>query len=822
MLILRMLWRDWRGGEIGILFAAVIMAVAIVTGISLFADRINLGLNSQSRDFLAADRVLQSNRNVDEEILLQANSRGLDTAVTLTFPSMVYVGDNLQRAAVKAVSEQYPLRGTLQVSDQPFAQGEPIETVPAVGTVWVDSRLLPLLDVAIGEQLNIGEAKFQIKHILISEPDNSGNPMQFGPRIMMNLQDLEQTAAVGAGSRVNYRYLFAGDPLVLEQYEQWLKPRLDKTQQWIKVEDSQPRIAQALQRAERFLLLAGALGVGLSGIAIALAARRYTERHFDYVAILRTLGASGRRIMLLYSGNLLTVAIIGTVSGWLLGWLIQTGFVFILSDYIPIELPQVSGLEPLLTGLMTALICLFAFALPPLSSLLSVSPARVISRDIAAASVNSLLSFAVACAGFFLLIVWYGENLRLATGIFAGILLVAIIACTVAWLVLRGTRSIGMQAGGLWRLSISSLYRRGWNNVMLIVVFSIAIMLLLVLTVIRTAIIDEWRLQLPDDAPNYFLLNMSPAELADVRTLMAENQITLGDTYPIISARLTRINDVSLDNNAELDDRARIERPFNATWAAQLPSENQVVAGRWWNETDINEVSVEAELAARMGIQHNDLLSFSLGSEEIKVRVASIRSLNWDSLQPNFYMIFHPQLMQQYDASYIGSFYLKADQKLFLNQLIRQYPTLVLIEMDAIINQLRTIVLQVGRAIELVLGLILLSGVLVLSAALRASLDERFRESAILRTLGAGRKLILGSLVIEFLLLGVIAGILAAFSAEVSIYMLQVNLLNMDFMPHWWLWILGPVAGGSIVSLAGYFSCRQVVETPPIQVLRNL
>ena len=824
MLGFRLLWRDWRGGELGILLSALIVAVAIVTGIALFAERIDQGLAAQSNNFLAADRVLETSSQVANEWLRQADSIGLNRGVVLSFPSMVYVGNSMQRAAVKAVSGTYPLRGSLEVSDEPFAAGYKLQAAPPAGEVWIDSRLFPQLDIAIGDMLGVGEISLKVTRVVISEPDNSGNPLGFGPRVLMNIDDIAATNVVRPGSRVEYRYLFAGDEEQLDQYGAWLVQRMDKEMRWIKLQDAQPRIARALERAETFLLLAGSLGVGLAGIAIALAARRYSERHFDYVAMMKSLGASSRRILSLYGLNLVLLACIAVIAGWVAGWLIQFSFMVILREYIPVsELPPL-GYKPFITGAITALVCLLAFALPPMIGLKNVSPLRVIRRDDLASPLSASLTYTLGVAGLTGLMWWYSGSWLLTLSVLSGVALTFVIVGAFAWIALRGTQTIGMQAGSTMGLALASLRRRGVQNALQVVIFSLAIMLLLMLSLIRTSIIEEWQLQLPEKTPNHFLLNVTPEQVPSVEELLAERAFSIDEQYPIVRGRLTHINGSAVDE-ALPDEQSRqnVDRPFNMTWSENLPYENSITSGKWWDDEPAQQsVSVEQGLAERLGIRVGDELQFSIGSDVLSVNVASIRSLNWDSMRPNFFMIFPPSVLGEYPATYISSFYLPPDQKSFLNEFVNNFPTVVIIEVDAIIAQIRTIVGQVSSAIELVLALILVSGLLVLIASVKASLDERFRESAILRTLGARRNLVLGGLVIEFAVLGFLAGLMGAFTAEVSVFLLQTQVLDMRFSPHPWVWVFGPLLGALMTAITGYISCRKVVDISPVQVLRDI
>ena len=831
LLGLRLLWRDWRGGELGILAAALVIAVATVTGISLFTDRLQQGIVAKSNSFLAADRILQSPRPIDQDWLAQASSVGLQQAQVLTFASMVYSNDSLdaamQLSAIKAVSDAYPLKGSLEITDKAFS-GITSKTTssPGRGEVWVDPRLLPLLGISVGDNLYIGEARFQITKALVNEPDRGSNILSIGPRVMMHIADIDSTGVIQPASRVQYRYLFAGEAVDLLAFGEWLKAKLEPSHRWLGLEDTQPRISQSLQRAEEFLLLAGALSVGLAGIAIALAARRYSERHYDYVAMMKSLGASSTKVLSLYVINLLLLSAAAIVIGCGIGWLIQEILLTVLQRYFDVSAMPLLSLRPFIVGAVTALICLLAFAMPPLINLQRVSPLMVLRRDMTHSASSNLTTYGIGTAGIALLMYWYSGNLKITLGVLAGVSATVIIVGLAAWFLLRGSAKLGMQAGSSWRLAQASIRRRGYQNAVQAVIFSLSIMLLLLLALIRGSLIDEWQVQLPEGTPNHFLLNISEQEKDAVAKTLDDHGLQRERFYPMVRGRITAVNGQAVaDRIKELNSANEndINREANLSWSDHVPNGNEIVAGQWWGPNEIvPQVSMEERFAKRLALNVGDSIEIYIGSERFNARLSSIRQLDWDSMQPNFYMVFPTQVLNQYPATYLTSFYLPSGQKPLLNQFLQRFPTITVIEMDSVIKEVRSIITQVSSAIELVLGLIIISGLLVLVASVQSSLDSRLQESAILRTLGANRKLVLGSLVIEFASLGFLAGILAAFSAELSVYALQEYVLNMTYVLHPWVWIIGPLIGALLIGLAGFITCRKVVNTPPVEVLRAL
>lgn len=831
---LRLLWRDWRAGELTLLLSSLIIAIGTVTTITLFVDRLQRALIQESASFLAADRVISGAMPLDPVIVEQAVEVGLRTTETIEFFSMVFAAERAQFASVKAVEAAYPLRGSLIASQEPFINGYPVATGPAPGTVWLESRLMPALDVKVGDLLDVGTASLVVAEVLIKEPDRGGGFMGAGPRVMMNQVDVPKTEVVQPGSRLTYRYLFAGDTDVLEAFAEWAKPQLGRDHRMIGVREGAQGIGSALDRGERFLLLGGLLGVVLAGVAIALSAFRYSNRHVDHVAIMKTLGATPRRIDSVF---LLVFGILGAfaiVVGSAVGWVVQLGIAEILSPFIPIELPA-PGLRPLLVGAVTGFVCLVAFAMPPIIKLRSTAPSRVIRRETGGTTVADGMTYLFAIGGSFALMWWYSGDWRLTMMIFSGCVVALAVLGAVAFGLLRSGRVLGMQAGSIWRLALAGMQRRGQQNTMQILVFGLAIMLLLILVVVRTALIDEWQAQIPEDAPNHFVINISPEDVKPITALLEAEQIKAQPLYPMIRGRIQAVNGLEArQHDAGRSERGRgpggdgpAPRTSSArqlTWAGELPPDNVVVEGEWWSPSYTGPalVSLERDLARANGLSLGDVLTFTIQGSSFEAKVANIRTVRWDNMQPNFYIIFTPDALANYPSTFITSFHLDSANKLFLNRFLNLYPTLTVIEVDMIIRQIQTIISQVTLAIELVLGLILISGGMVLLASIQASMDERFQQHAVLRTLGASRKLVLGSLAVEFGALGLFAGALATFGTELTVYGLETQIFEIPYTAHPWLWVIGPLIGVVLIGAVGTFATRRVVNTPPITVLREL
>lgn len=825
-LVGRMAWRDWRSGELGLLLAALMVAVGTVTAVSLFVDRLQQALLAEASDFLAADRVISSGRQIPDDFEAAARALGLATARTLQFPSMLYTGDDRnQLVSVKAVSEGYPLRGRLRVSDRPFTPGDFTTALPAPGEIWLDARLFPALGLAPGDRVEVGLAEFRVARVLVSEPDRGGSMYDLGPRLLMRLDDVPATGVVQPGSRLAHRLLLQGDDAALATLRSRLP--LEPNYRWRGIREASPSIGSALGRAESFLLLGGLLGVLLAGVAVALSAHRYAQRHFDHVAVLKTLGATPNQIMLGYLGLLSLIGAAAVLLGLALGTALHFAIVVLLQTLLPVALPAPT-VRPFLLGAATGAICALAFALPPLLQLRNISPMRVIRRDLGGLPPSQFLSYGAAAAGSLGLLIWYSDSIELTLWTLAGAAGVLTLFGVLALALLRAGRVLGMQAGSAWRLALAGLARRRRENVAQVLIFGLAIMLLLTLVLLRTSLLDEWRQQIPEDAPNHFVMNILPEEVAPLRALLDERAANQGGLFPMIRGRATAVNGIAAEEWEQRHRGADAPGPGltserNLTWSAELPEDNRIVAGRWWSAEEARPLaSLEEDYARALGLGLGDEISYDIAGREVTVTVTSIRRLDWESMRPNFFVIFSPGVLEDFPATYLTSFLLEASDKAFLNTLLSRFPTVTVIEVDALIRQVQSIVSRVSQAVELVMALVVAAGCLVLVASIQASRDGRLREHALLRTLGGTRPLIRRSLLAEFALLGLFAGLVAAVGAQLTVAVLQSQVFELGFRWHPWLWLAGPLLGTVLILLLGMFGTRRLVSTSPMVVLRGL
>ncbi len=820
MLALRLIWRNWRSGEVKLLAVALVLAVAVVSGIAIFADRLDSTLEQQSNSFLGADLIVDSSRPFREQWQAEASRRGLPQAHEVGFASMVYANEAMHLAWVKAVDQHYPLRGYIEVSDQAFSTQAPeiVDSVPAPGEVWLEGRLLPLLGIELGDQVEVGEASFTATRVLVRQPGSTGFSMT-GARLLMNLADLEATQVVQPGSRISYEWLLASDnPGELQDFREWLAPKLTEHEEFEDINSSQRQLARTLDKGERFLLLAAVIGVLLAGVAIGLAARQFASRHVDQVALMKSLGAGAGRIRGLYLVQLLALAILASALGLVLGEGIQRGVAASLQSFFNVTLAP-PGLLAYMASFFSGLVCLLFFALPSLWFLPSVPPLKILRRELTVNQTQLWVQVLSALAAIFLLVVLFSRQLALALSVMAALAAVLLISAGLGLLLLKFSRKLSTNAGSFWRLAVANLQRQRGQSLVQMVIFSTAIMLLLTLTVVRTSLIEDWRMQLPEDVPNHFLVNIAPEEVESVQQLLDSENIEREPLYPMVRGRLTDVN------GEERDPGRGLNREANLTWTDTLADDNKIEAGAWWDQwqgsSELPGVSVEQGIAEQLGLELGDRLEFSIGGLTLESEVASFRSLNWQSMHPNFFFIFEPGALDEFSPTYITSAYLPPEKKPVINDLVRADPSILVIELDRVIEQIRAVVEQVGKGVQLVLWLTLIGGGLVLIAAVTSSIDSRKQEAGLLRALGSPRKLILGSVWAEFSILGFLSGLIGVIGAEVLLWNLQYWVLDIPIKPHYLFWLLGPLLGAVIVGCLGAFSCRSVVTTPPAVVLRE-
>ncbi|RRU73744.1 FtsX-like permease family protein [Stutzerimonas xanthomarina] len=819
----RQLLRDARAGELRVLFFALVIAVAASTAIGYFGARLNGAMLLRASEFLGADLVLSGSAPAAPAQIEAGTAQGLVHAQVVEFSSVIATDEDLQLASVKAASNGYPLRGTLRSAAHPYETEQP-GGAPAPGEAWAEARLFAALDLEIGDSIEVGNKPLRLTRVLTYEPDRVGDFYSLTPRVLMHLEDLAATGVVQPGSRVRYRELWRGESAALAAYQQSLQSDLQAHQRIETANDSNRQIGGALGRAERYLNLASLAAILLAGVAVALSAARFAARRFDASALLRCLGLSRHDALLLYTLQLGMLGLLASIAGALLGWAAQHGLFFLLRDLLAQEIP-LGGIWPAAAGIATGLVALAGFALPPLAGLGRVPPLRVLRRDMLPVPPSAWLVYGTAIFALGLIMWRLSLDLKITLALLGGGLLATLLLGGLLLMGLKAMRRLLAGASLSWRLGLGQLLRHPLAAAGQALAFGLILLAMALIALLRGELLDTWQDQLPDNAPNHFVLNVLPAE----KDAFAERIAAISDhaapLYPVVPGRLIAINGEPVRQlvSKESQGERAIRRDLSLTWAAELPKDNHIVAGTWWGnqgDADIPGVSVEAELAQSLQLKVGDRLSFTIGGLTREASVTSLREVNWDSFQPNFYMIFEPDTLQGMPATYMTSFHLPPGKERELVELARAFPSVTLLQVEALLAQLRSILAQVSLAVEYVLLFVLAAGLAVLFAGLQATLDERIRQGALLRALGAERGLLLRARRAEFGLLGAASGLLAALGCELVSALLYHYAFDLRWQPHPWLLVL-PLIGALLVGGAGLIGTRRALNASPLTVLRE-
>ena len=824
LLSLRLLIAETRAGKMTVILLALILAVTSATIISVFSQRLDSAMLNKSTELLGADLRIRSREAIPQDWYQQAADLGLKTATTLEFPSVVLLNQDMALAAVKAVDNSYPLKGQLGIKENAS-----ITKGPSKGNVWLETRLLALLNAKLGDEVEVGAIKLTISATIVNESDRAGNFYSLSPRLMMNLADVAAANLVQPGSRVSYRMLVAGMPEALERLQLNLEPLLASHQRFESLTDNNQALAASLAKARSYLSLASMLAIILAGIAIAMAAQDYARHHFDSSALLRTMGASRKYVTQLYLSQLLYLALFASVIGLALGYFGQELLSELLATTLKqgnteAELPS-AGLSAWLIASLTAPITLMGFALPPLLRLGRVSPLRVLRRELEPMAWNSWAIYGLGLAMMSLLNYWFSQDLTMTLIIILGGFSVLLILLFLLQLLLFLANRI------LPKTKLSMTMRFAWQQInrdryrtsIQILAFALTMMVMLIIGIVRNDLLQDWQKNLPQDSANFFAMNIQSYQVDNYQQDLERAGFTTSTAFPMVPGRLIAINHISVKDDQRYSQDPAVQRDLVLSGGDALPVGNTVTIGKWFNpESSKSELSIAENLSSRLGLNIGDELTFDVAGQKITARISSVRKVDWGSLKPNFFIIFSPDIVEQLPLNYLTSFYVPEDKNNELTQIIRDYPGITLLDMSQVLVQIQGLLGQVTMAVEYLLVLVLLAGVLVLLAALHSSLDDRLQQGAILRTLGAKRQQLQLMQWLEFMLLGVLAGIIAVAGAEVICWVLYEKLFQMQYPWHlnYWLWI--PLSSGFLIALLANRSLTTVIKQPPLVILRKL
>ena len=820
---LRSFGRELRSGEVLVLLAAVALAVAALTAVGFLTDRIGKAVARQANEVLAADLRLRSQEPIPDALWDKAAEFDLQTAETNTFPSVVFAGDLSALATIKAVSNSYPLRGNVRVADTLFGEQRVATGVPPRGETWADGALLARVEADVGDRIMVGESELLVTAVLTYRPDQSIGFASLAPSLLMNIDDIPATGLIGEGSRVGYALLVAGDEAAVSAFNDAVEADETALLRVSNREESSDRANNAADRAQRFLSLTAVISLLLSAVAVAMSARRFAHRRMDTVALMKSLGATQRFVISVALVQLMLLGLLGIMVGSVVGYAAEEILSWILSDLIASDLPGV-GPMPVILASGSALVLLAGFALPSLIQLRNTPPLRVLRHDVMPPAPSRVLVAGLSLLAVAALLYRSVGDARMLVILLGGII---VIATALYWVGRALVASMGRFRSGVgvaWRYGLANVARRGRDSAVQVVAFGLGLTVLLLLTIVRTDLLQGWRQTLDENAPNHFMINIQPHELESVAGIYAAEGIEVPEFVPLVRARMSTINGVSVKEREYPDPGGQwmATREANLSFAATLSASNEIVGGEWWPEDYAGPplVSVEEEAAFETGLVVGDKMTFLIAGRELEVTIASIRKINWDSFQPNFFMVFSPGALDGMPTTYISSLRIEKEQQPVLVKLVRAHPSISVIDLDSILQQIRGIIEKASLAVQAVFVFTLAAGIAVLFAAVQSTIDERRFESAMLRALGARKRTVFSGVMAEFAALGAAAGVLASVGASILAAIVAVQLFDLPYEFNPLIWIVGVAAGVLVVCASGFIAARGAVNAPPVDVLR--
>ena len=804
-LSIKLFMREIRSGYLTSMLLSLVLAVTIVSGISLFTDRLEKVLNAETQEFLGGDLKFESNDNSIKEALKTLNLRDSQSSEMAVLASVIFSEEEMQLSSIKAVDNSYPLIGELELQNDSGTYTT--KEGPAPGTLWIDERLKNLLSLEYGDEMYLGDATFVFKATIIYEPDRGSTNFAFAPKTIMNLKDLDKTNLIQPGSRVEYNYLFTGTDQEINRIRKTLEENRNPGDDIESLNEDESSLGKTIDRSENFFLLGGLIAVLLSACTIGISSQRFARRHISYVAILKTLGMNLFQIRSLYLLLFFYTTILTLVLGLGLGWFLQSSFINLMDSYFPSELPSPS-LYPLYVTCVTVLICQFGFIYPHISKLLDISPMRVLKNDISF-NQNLLPVFIMGLLAFLLLLYIYTNQITLSLIIFSGVIIFSFIGIGLIYLLL-GKSKLGLGAQDAVTLALSELRRRRLSNSFQIFAFTVAIGLSLITFSASKNLLGSWQDSIPDDAPNNFAINITKEDKESMKLFLSEKDIEIDLFYPVANAQITRKQD---KNNV-------IDRNFNITWIKDLPEQNKIVDGEWFQEEEENGISISDDISERYNLKMNDEVIIQMEDGSIETYIQSIRTVDWESFSPNFFVIGHPSLFEEKSSTHITSFFIPKSKQKVAAELMREFRTVSVFSIEELIQQIRDIVDQVTKALNSILLLTCLSALFLAFSALQDGFDQRRHQSAILRTLGATGKLVKVSSLIEFSILGLISGLLGSSIAHTGVYFIETRVFETipGFYPE--IWLMGPVIGILIVSGLCLYLVNGLMRQSPKDLLK--
>jgi putative ABC transport system permease protein len=823
----RQLRRDLRAGEVRILIAALVLAVVAVTSVGFVTDRAARALAMEANRLLGGDAVVRGDTPVTGRLLEASRAPGLRSAATQELNTMASVGEGdaarVQLAELRAVGEGFPLRGAFRLVD---AQGREADArgIPQPGTAWVSRSGAQALDARIGDTVTVGESRLRVAALVAQEPDAAFDYFDVAPRVFIRLDALPATGLVQEGSRIQHRLVVAGPAGAVERFTALARASLGRGQRMETIGEARPEVRSALDRAGRFLGLAAMVSVTLAAVAVAMAARRHSERHRNGAAVMRCIGATQNRLVGIYVGELLLLGLGASALGVAIAFALQWGVGEWLSQRLGLSIPP-AGWWPALQGFALGLVVLVAFGAPPVLALRRVPALRVLRLDLDPVEPSAWIVGALGLAGLGALLWWKAESPVLGSAMLIGLVGTLLVLALLAWGLIAAVRALRGRLRGPLRYGLANVSRRAGSSVAQVCALGLGLMALLLLTFVRTDLIDRWQTSLAANAPNRFIVNVQDDQLDDVRRFIRDSGVDQPVLFPMIRARLTSKNGAPVSGAQYDEQRARrlAEREFNLSMAERFGDDNRITAGRVWEgRPAAPELSVEAEFAQRLGWKIGDRITFDVAGEPFTARITSLREIDWESFKPNFFVVASPGALDGYAASWITAVHVPPTHPRFTARLVDRFPNLTVIDVDAVLAQVRATGDQVSTVVQVVFWFSLAAGVLVLMAAVTASQDERLLEGGVMRVLGASRRQLRAAQASEFVAIGLLSGLVAALAASLLAGVVAVQVFDLDWRPDWALAAAGAVLGTLAAVVAGLFATRRILDAPPSVTLREL
>ena len=811
-----MLRRDWHAGEWRVLLIALLLAVGSIATVGLFTDRVRLVLQQDATSLMGADLRVTAIHPLPSSYRDAAQQRGLQVLNMAVFLSMVSRQERNTLAEIQAVEAGYPLRGKIQIDDGILRVAQ---SVPERGTLWADKRLLQLMGLQLGDEVTLGALRLRMVAQVARDVDQSVGFASFAPRVTVNIEDLAASQLVQEGSRIRYRLLVAGEPAQVADFRSWIQDQLMPGEKLEGVRDVRPEIRTALERAEHFFGLAALTAVILAAVALALAARHFIARHLDTCAMMRCLGATQAQVLRIFGYQFLMLGVLSVLLGGLLGYVAQAGLVQSIASMRDAGLPA-PGWRPLWQAASSGMALLLGFTFLPLIQLKSISPLRVIRREIGLPRAHTGMVFMLGGGVLCGLFLWQAGSLKLGLIVLAGLVMGMLFFGFLARLAIAVLAKLPFMGSH----AFANLARHGRANALQIVALGLGGMALLLLTFVRADLMASWLERLPPDAPNRFMVGIQYDQRDALNKFFDQWQLPVPAMFPLVRGRLIAINQLPIGSDDYADSRARrlVEREFNLSWSENLPLGNTLVQGKWWENGTTPAFSVEEGLAKTLDIHLGDTLTYDVAGNQFIAPVVNLRKVQWDSMQANFFVIATPGMLEDFPTNYLSSFYLPPDKSQVGNTLIRQFPNLRLIDVDAMIEQIRHIMNQIAQTLSAVFLFTLLSGLAVLYAALLATQDERIHQAAILSMLGADSHYVRRLHLTEFAVLGALSGLFAAAGSVFIGWMLAHYVLEIPYHAGTMVWVIGVGGGVIIVLSAGWLATRRLFKLSPMQVLQSV